>query len=99
MGYPPSCERGVARHNLIVMWLREWEWNCRVIVKGFLKDLERLIEEICSTAQGDVNFLERLLPSPFLVECLKTAVMFIHDCVLRLQHETIDSGHRYLPFV
>jgi hypothetical protein len=89
----------VARHDLIGTWLREGEWNCRVIVKGFLKDLERLIEEICCTAQGDLNFLERLLPSPFLVECLKTAVMFIHDRVLRLQHQTIDSGHRYLPFV
>jgi hypothetical protein len=43
--------------------------------------------------------LERLLPSPFLVEGLKATVMFIHDRVLRLQHETIDGGHRCLPFV
>ena len=47
----------------------------------------------------DVNLLEGLLPSSFLVEGLKTAMMFIHDRLLRIQHETIDGCHRCLPFV
>ena len=67
--------------------------------KSFVKDSERLIEEVCCTAQGDVNLLESLLPSTFLVESLKTAMMFIHDRLLRIQHETIDGGHRCLPIV
>lgn len=70
-----------------------------VAIQGFLEDSERLIEEICCTAQGDVNLLERFLPSSFLMEGLKTAMMFIHDRLLRIQHETIDSGHRCLPNV
>ena len=70
-----------------------------VSFKSFIKDSERLIEEVCCTAQGDMNLLESLLPSPFLVEGLKTAMMFIHDRLLRIQHETIDSGHRCLPNV
>lgn len=68
-------------------------------LKGFVENPERLIEEICCTVQGDVDLLESLLPSPFLVEGLKTAMMFIHDRLLRIQHETIDGCHRGLPFV
>ena len=82
--------------------LWEGEWNrrrCGSAIQGFLKDSERLIEEICCTAQGDVNLLESLLPSPFLMEGLKTTTMFIHDRLLRIQHETIDGGHRCLPIV
>jgi hypothetical protein len=70
-----------------------------VAIQGFLKDSERLIEEICCTAHGDVNLLESFLPSSFLMEGLKTAMMFIHDRLLRIQHETVDSGHRYLLIV
>ena len=66
---------------------------------GFVEDSERLVEEVCRTAQGDVNLLESLLPSPFLLEGLKTALMFLHDRLLRIQHETIDGCHRCLPFV
>jgi hypothetical protein len=46
-----------------------------------------------------MNLLESLLPSPFLVEGLKPAMMLIHDRLLRIQDETIDGCHRYLPFV
>jgi hypothetical protein len=67
-----------------------------VSLKGFVEDSERLIEEVCCTAQGDVNLLESLLPFPFLVEGLKAAMMFIHDRLLRIQHETIDGCHRCL---
>ena len=67
--------------------------------KGFVEDSERFIEEVCCTAQGDVNLLESLFPSPFLVESLKTAMMFVHDRLLRIQHETVDSCHRCFPFV
>jgi hypothetical protein len=70
-----------------------------VSLTGFVKDSERLVEEVCRTAQGDVNLLESLLPSPFLLEGLKTALMFLHDRLLRIQHETIDGCHRCLPFV
>jgi hypothetical protein len=70
-----------------------------VAIQGFIKDSERLIEEICCTTHGDVNLLESLLPSPFLMEGLKTATMFIHDRLLRIQHETIEGGHRCLPIV
>jgi hypothetical protein len=70
-----------------------------VSLKGFVEDSERLIEEVCCTAEGDVNLLESLLPSPFLLEGLKTAMMLIHDRLLRIQHETIDGCHRGLPFV
>jgi len=63
-------------------------------IKGFLEDSERLIEQVCSTAQGDVNLLESLLPSPFLVEDLKTSMMFIHDRLFRIEHKTIDGCHR-----
>ena len=68
-------------------------------LEGFVEDSERLVEEVCRTAQGDVNLLESLLPSPFLLEGLKTALMFLHDRLLRIQHETIDGCHRWLPFV
>jgi len=70
-----------------------------VRLKGFVEDSERFIEEVCCAAQGDVNLLERLLPSLFLLVGLKTAMMFFHDRLLRIQHETIDSCHRCLPFV
>jgi hypothetical protein len=70
-----------------------------VSLEGFVEDSERLVEEVCRTAQGDVNLLESLLPSPFLLEGLKTALMFLHDRLLRIQHETIDGCHRCLPFV
>ena len=40
-----------------------------------------------------MNLLESLLPSPFLVEGLKTAMMLIHDRLLCIQHETIDGCH------
>ena len=63
---------------------------------GFFKDLERLIEEVCCTTQGHMNLLECLLPSSFVVEGLKASMMFIHDRLLRIQHETIDGGHRCL---
>jgi hypothetical protein len=46
-----------------------------------------------------MNLLESLLPSPFLVEGLKTAMMRIHDRLLRIQHETIDGCHICLTFV
>lgn len=68
-------------------------------LKGFVEDSERFIEQVCCTAQGDVNLLERLLPSSFLVKGLKTMMMFLHDRLLRIQHQTIDSCHRSLPFV
>ena len=31
--------------------------------------------------------------TPFLLQGLKTAVMFLHDRLLRIEHETIDSCH------
>lgn len=65
-----------------------------VSLNGFVKDSERLIEEVCCTAQGDVNLLESLHPSPFLVQSLKTAMMFVHDCLLRIQHKAIGGCHR-----
>ena len=69
-----------------------------VSLKGFVEDSERLNEEVCCTAQGDVNLLESLHPSPFLMENLKTAMMFVHDRLLRIQHETIGGCHRCLPY-
>jgi hypothetical protein len=41
-----------------------------VSFKSFVKDLKRLVEEVFCTAQCDLNFLERLPPSPLLVEIL-----------------------------
>ena len=35
-----------------------------VAIQGFLKDSERLIEEISCTAHGDVNLLESFLHRP-----------------------------------
>ena len=67
--------------------------------KSFVEDSERLIEEVCCTAQGDVNLLESLFPSPFLVEGLKTSMVLIQDRLLRIQHETIESCHRCLSIV
>ena len=66
---------------------------------GFVEDSERLIQEVCRTTEGDVNLLERLLPTSFLMKGLKTAMMFFHDRLLRIQHQAIDSCHRCLPFV
>jgi hypothetical protein len=70
-----------------------------VSLKSFVEDSERLIEEVCCTAQGNVNLSESLFPSFFLVEDLKTSMMFIHDRLLRIQHETIYSCHRCLPSI
>jgi len=70
-----------------------------VSLKGVVEDSKRLIEEVCCTAQGDVNLLESLLPSPFLMEGLKTVMMFIHDRLFCIEHETINGCHRCLPFV
>ena len=66
----------MAGHDLFVTWLREGEGTRGVTIQRFLEDLDRFIEKVCCTAQCDVNFLERLLPFPFLVEGLKTAVMY-----------------------
>lgn len=66
---------------------------------SFVEDSERFIEEICRTAECDVNLLERLFPTPFLLKGLKTAMMFFQDRLLRIQHQAIDSCHRCLPFV
>ena len=68
-------------------------------IKCFVEDSERFIEQICHAAQSDMHLLKGLLPSPFLLKGLKTAVMFLHNRLLRIQHETIDSCHRCLPFV
>jgi hypothetical protein len=70
-----------------------------VAIQCFVEDSERLIEQVCHTAKSDMHLLKGLLPSPFLLKGLKPAVMFLHDRLLRIQHETIDSCHRYLPFV
>jgi len=100
---PPSVKEERAEARLFTSWLWEGEsgtvGGVVVAIKVFLKDSERLIEQVCSTAQGDVNLLESLLPSPFLVESLKTAMMFIHDRLLRIKHKTIEGCHRGLPFV
>ena len=37
-----------------------------------------------------MNLVDRLFPSAFLVEGLKTAMMVIQDRLLRLEHETVD---------
>jgi hypothetical protein len=68
-----------------------------VSLKRFVEDSERLIEQVCCAAQGNVNLSESLLPSLFLVEDLKSSMMFIHDRLLRIQHETIDGCHMCLP--
>ena len=70
-----------------------------VSLKRLVEDSERLIEEVRCTAQGDMNLLEGFFPSPFLVEALKTVMMFFHNRLLRIQHETIDDCHSGLPFV
>jgi len=70
-----------------------------VCFKRFVEDSERLIEEVSCTTQGNVNFLECLFPTPILAESLKTAMVFLHDRVFCIQHETIDRGHRRLPIV
>ena len=66
-------------------------------LKSFVKDSKGLIEEICGTVQRHVDLFEGFLPSLFLVEDSKTSMMFIHDRLLRIQHETIDGCHKCLP--
>ena len=68
-------------------------------VKGFVKDSEGFIEEVCRAAHGHMNLLERLFRSSFLVEGLKTAMMFIQDRLFRIEHETINNGHGRLSIV
>ena len=65
-------------------------------LQKFVENSKRLIEQICCTAQSDLNLLERLLPAPFLLEGLKAAMMFLHDRLFCVQHQTIDSCHRCL---
>jgi len=36
-----------------------------------------------------MNLVDRLFPSAFLVEGLKTAMMFVQDRLFRIEHETI----------
>ena len=69
------------------------------IFKGFVKDSEGFIEEVCCATHGHMNLFERLFPSSFLVEGLKTAMMLIQDRLFRIEHETIDSGHGCLSIV
>jgi len=64
-----------------------------VRLKSFVKNCKRLVEEVCCTAQYDGNFLECLPPSLLLEEILKTTVMFLHDRLLRVNHQTIDGCH------
>jgi len=85
--------------DLIFTWLRKGEWNCRVIIECFLEHSDRFMKEVCRTGERNVNLFDRIFPSPFLVEGLKTTVMLIQDRLLRLQQQTIDRGHRCLPFV
>lgn len=66
---------------------------------GFVKDSERLIQEVCCTTERDVNLLKRFLPSSFLLKGLKTTMMLLHDRLLCIQHQAINSCHRRLPFV
>jgi hypothetical protein len=72
--------------DLIPTWLRKGEWNHWVMIEGFLEHSDRFMKEVCRTGECDVNLLERLFPSFFLVEGLKTAVMLLKDRLLRLQH-------------
>jgi hypothetical protein len=37
-----------------------------------------------------MNLTNSLFPSPFLVESLKTAMMFVQDRLFRIEHEIID---------
>jgi hypothetical protein len=73
--------------GLLTRWLREGKRNHRRCgsgpITGFIEDSERLIEEVCRAAQRDVDFLESLHPSSFLIEGLKTAMMVVHDRLLR----------------
>ena len=64
--------------------------NTFVGFNGFLKDSKRFIEEVCRTAEGHMNLVDRLFPPAFLVEGLKTAMMVIQDRLFRLEHETVD---------
>ena len=64
-----------------------------VSLKGFVKDSERFIEKVSCTAQSHMNLLERFFQSSLLVERLEAPMMFIHDRLLRIKHETIDGGH------
>ena len=69
------------------------------IFKGFVKDSEGFIEEVCCATHGHMNLFERLFPSSFLVEGLKTAMMLVQDRLFCIKHETIDSSHGYLSIV
>ena len=68
-------------------------------IKCFVEGSERLIEQVCRTEQSEMHLLKGLLPSPFLLQRLKTTVMFLHDRLLRIEHETVDSCHWRLPIV
>jgi hypothetical protein len=68
-------------------------------LKSFVKDSEGLIEEICCTVERHVDLFEGFLPPLFLMEDPKTSMMFIHDRLLRIKHETIDCCHKSLPFI
>lgn len=74
--------------DLFTTRLREGSWNDRECagrsIKGFIENPERFIEEICCTAQSDMNLFESFLPSSLLVEGLETAMLFIHDRLLRI---------------
>jgi len=76
------------RGGLFTTRLREGSWNYWVCAGGSIKDFieysERFVEEICCTAQSDVNLFESFLPFFLLVEGLETAMLFIHDRLLRI---------------
>jgi hypothetical protein len=84
----PCCERA-SFHAYALRGCGRGRGTVGVVVvrlKGFCEDSERLIEKVCCTAQCDGNLLESLLPSLFLAEGLKTAKMFIHDRLFRIEH-------------
>jgi hypothetical protein len=95
----PGCAR-VESHTLIT---GVWRGNRAVLasmvmgLKGFVKDSEGFIEEICCAIECHVDLFECFFPSLVLVEDFKTLMMFIHDCLLCIQHETIDGCHMCLP--
>lgn len=43
-----------------------------------------------------MNLLKRLLPAPFLLEDVKSAKMFFHDRLFRIQHQAVNSCHKCL---
>jgi hypothetical protein len=71
-----SCRRGIwAIHR-----------SGAVSLNSFGKNSKRLIEEISCTTQCDVDLLKRFLPSTFLMEGLKTSMMFFEDRLFRIKH-------------